>query len=205
MSKVQPRPTPAVAKAPNRVPAGGPRTVIPVKGPAKPQTPVSRAPVAKPATPVSRPAVPRTATPKAAVPKVAPPRAAATKAGAPRPGAVKAAPPAAPKTGNWINRTVQQGVAGVGTYGAGYVYSLGGKVNGIGEGIGNSIANATRNLGQGVAGYGNNIKDQVGVGGSRVATGSNPLGMAGVGAAQAQSATGGVRTAGKPPAAGSFF
>ena len=47
-----------------------------------------------------------------------------------------------------------------------------------------SIAGQTRYWGQGVAGYGNNIKDAVGVGGARVATAGNPLGMAGMGSAQ---------------------
>ncbi len=44
-----------------------------------------------------------------------------------------------------------------------------------------SIASTTRGWGQGVSGYGNNIKDAVGVGGARIATGGNPLGMAGMG------------------------
>ena len=47
-----------------------------------------------------------------------------------------------------------------------------------------SVANTTRGWGQGVAGYGNNIKDSVGVGGPRVSTAGNPLGIAGVGSAQ---------------------
>lgn len=45
------------------------------------------------------------------------------------------------------------------------------------------ITNTTRGWGQGVAGYGNNIKDAVGVGGPRVSTGGNPLGLSGQGSA----------------------
>ncbi|KAK5134632.1 hypothetical protein LTR08_006288 [Meristemomyces frigidus] len=182
MSKPQPRPTPAAAKAPNRVPAGGPRTVIPVKGPAKPRTPVPKAPYSKPTSTASKPPAPRTA--------------------APKPAATRAPPAEAPKAGNWINRTVQNSVAGVGNYGASFVYSLGGGVNKVGEGIGNSITNTTRYWGQGVAGYGNNIKDSVGVGGARISTAGNPLGMAGMGAGQGalpggKAATGRVISAGK--------
>lgn len=44
-----------------------------------------------------------------------------------------------------------------------------------------SITNTTRYWGQGVAGYGNDIKDKVGVAGPRISTAGNPLGMAGVG------------------------
>ena len=178
-------PKAAVPKAvPNRVPAGGPRTVIPIKGPAKPQTPLAKPAVSRPAVPVgARPAAPR---PKVATPKPVPARTA------------PAAPaPAAPKAANWINRTVQNSVAGVGAYGANYVYSLGGRVNGIGEAIGMKITDATRNMGQGVAGYGNTIKDQVGVVGTRAVTGGNPLGIAGTGSSQAQGTTGVVRNAGK--------
>ena len=36
-------------------------------------------------------------------------------------------------------------------------------------------------MGQGVAGYGNDIKDAVGVGGKRVPTAGNPIGLAGPG------------------------
>ncbi|QIW95747.1 hypothetical protein AMS68_001265 [Peltaster fructicola] len=48
-----------------------------------------------------------------------------------------------------------------------------------------SITNATRGWGQGVAAYGNDIKDVVGAGGPRVATAANPLGIAGAGGARA--------------------
>lgn len=47
------------------------------------------------------------------------------------------------------------------------------------------ISDQTRYWGQGVAGYGNDIKDGVAVGGSRVSTAGNPLGMAGMGAGKA--------------------
>ena len=46
------------------------------------------------------------------------------------------------------------------------------------------ISGITRYWGQGVAGYGNNLKDVVGAGGARVSTAGNPLGMAGVGSSQ---------------------
>lgn len=90
----------------------------------------------------------------------------------------------APKAGNWINRTVQNSVAGVGNYAGGFITSIGNSVNKVGEGIGNQISNTTRYWGQGVAGYGNDIKDNVGVGGPRVATAGNPLGLAGQGGAK---------------------
>lgn len=43
-----------------------------------------------------------------------------------------------------------------------------------------------RYWGQGVAGYGNDLKDAVGAGGSRVAVAGNPLGLAGQGSGKAQ-------------------
>jgi len=79
---------------------------------------------------------------------------------------------------------VQGAVAGVGNYAASYVYNAGGAVNKIGEGVGKSISDTTRYWGQGVAGYGNNMKDAVGVGGKRVSTAGNPLGIAGMGSSQ---------------------
>jgi hypothetical protein len=75
-------------------------------------------------------------------------------------------------------------VAGYGNYAGGWIHSIGDGVNKVGEGIGNSINNTTRGWGQGVAGYGNEIKDSVGVGGRRVATAGNPLGLAGQGSAK---------------------
>ena len=61
-----------------------------------------------------------------------------------------------------------------------------------------SITNQTRGWGLGIAGYGNNMKDAVGVGGARVSTAGNPLGMAGMGSAGANAKKGetGVRSAG---------
>jgi len=44
-----------------------------------------------------------------------------------------------------------------------------------------SVTNTTRYWGQGVAGYGNDLKDTVGAGGPRVSTAGNPLGMGGLG------------------------
>ncbi|EME79418.1 uncharacterized protein MYCFIDRAFT_208781 [Pseudocercospora fijiensis CIRAD86] len=95
------------------------------------------------------------------------------------------APSNAQKSGNWVNRTVQNSVAGVGNYAGAFITSIGNSVNKVGEGIGNQISNTTRYWGQGVAGYGNDIKDGVGVGGPRVATAGNPLGLAGQGSAKA--------------------
>lgn len=63
-----------------------------------------------------------------------------------------------------------------------------------------SISNTTRGWGQGIAGYGNDMKDAVGVGGPRVATAGNPLGIAGTGSAKgsgAKAENSGVRNAGK--------
>ena len=63
-----------------------------------------------------------------------------------------------------------------------------------------SIANQARYWGEGVAGYGNTIKDQVGVGGARVPTAGNPLGIAGTGsnkgAAPGGKEAGGTRSSG---------
>jgi hypothetical protein len=49
-----------------------------------------------------------------------------------------------------------------------------------------SVTNMARYWGQGVAGYGNDLKDKVGAGGGRVAVAGNPLGLAGQGAGKAQ-------------------
>jgi hypothetical protein len=46
------------------------------------------------------------------------------------------------------------------------------------------VTNTTRYWGQGVAGYGNNIKDASRAGGPRVPTGGNPLGLGGVGSSK---------------------
>ncbi|KAK3063154.1 hypothetical protein LTR53_019037, partial [Teratosphaeriaceae sp. CCFEE 6253] len=55
-------------------------------------------------------------------------------------GAVASRPQAAaaeaPKAGNWINRTVQNSVAGVGSYAGGFVNNIGDSVNKVGEGLG---------------------------------------------------------------------
>jgi hypothetical protein len=62
------------------------------------------------------------------------------------------------------------------------------------------ITDTTRYWGQGVAGYGNDIKDSVGVGGPRVSTAGNPLGMAGMGSGKSLAPgdkKGGTRNAGK--------
>jgi len=63
-----------------------------------------------------------------------------------------------------------------------------------------------RYWGQGVAGYGNDLKDMVGAGGKRVAVAGNPLGLAGQGSGKAQapgqkSSGGPARSAGKSSAA----
>ncbi|KAK6413116.1 hypothetical protein LTR95_017893, partial [Oleoguttula sp. CCFEE 5521] len=93
-------------------------------------------------------------------------------------------------------------VAGVGDYAGGLVNSVGNAVNSVGQGIGGSVTNTTRYWGQGVAGYGNNVKDMVGAGGSRVSTAGNPLGMSGMGSSQGAMPGGkypnsGTRSAGK--------
>ncbi|EMC95213.1 hypothetical protein BAUCODRAFT_531787 [Baudoinia panamericana UAMH 10762] len=97
---------------------------------------------------------------------------------------------------NWINRTVQSSVANVGNYAGGFIHSIGDSVNAVGDGIGASITNTTRYWGQGVAGYGNDIKDSVAVGGPRIPTAGNPLGMAGMGSSK------GALPGGKPAQAG---
>ncbi|CZT17803.1 uncharacterized protein RCC_03639 [Ramularia collo-cygni] len=102
----------------------------------------------------------------------------------------------APKAGNWINRTVQNSVAGVGNYASSFVYGIGNSVNKVGEGVGNSIANTTRGWGQGVAEQGNYLKDAVGVGGGRVSTSNNPLGLAGAGVSKPTVSSAGKKTSG---------
>ena len=48
-----------------------------------------------------------------------------------------------------------------------------------------SVTNMARYWGQGVAGYGNDLKDAVNAGGPRVAVAGNPLGLAGQGSGRA--------------------
>jgi len=95
---------------------------------------------------------------------------------------------------------VQGGVASVGNYAGGMIGGVGNSVNGIGAGIGNSVTNLTRYLGQGVAGYGNDLKDKVGAGGPRVAVAGNPLGLAGQGSSKAQAP--GQKSVGGPTSGG---
>lgn len=115
------------------------------KAPAKkpiPAKPAARAPAAK--KPVPQP-VKATSKPAARAPTKTPTaaaRAPARKAPVARAAATRApARPAAPKqepakAGNWINRTVQGGVASVGNYAGALVGGVGNSVNGIGAGIG---------------------------------------------------------------------
>ncbi|KAJ9625594.1 hypothetical protein H2203_004353 [Taxawa tesnikishii (nom. ined.)] len=86
--------------------------------------------------------------------------------------------------GNYINRKVQNAVAGVGGMIGGAINAVGNGVTNAGRGAGNTINNTTRYWGQGVAGYGNDIKDRVHASGPRVATAGNPLGLSGVGQAK---------------------
>lgn len=58
-----------------------------------------------------------------------------------------------------------------------------------------SVTNMARYWGQGVAGYGNDLKDAVNAGGPRVAVAGNPLGLAGQGSGRA-SAPGSTKKAG---------
>jgi hypothetical protein len=73
--------------------------------------------------------------------------------------------------------------------------------SGIGFANDISITNQTRYWGQGVAEKGNEIKDSVGIGGPRISTAGNPLGIAGQGAGKGSAPGGkvekGVRNAGK--------
>jgi hypothetical protein len=69
-----------------------------------------------------------------------------------------------------------------------------------------SVTNMARYWGQGVAGYGNDLKDKVGAGGGRIAVAGNPLGLAGQGSGKAQapgqkSVGGPARSAGQGSAA----
>ncbi|TKA23021.1 hypothetical protein B0A50_07239 [Salinomyces thailandicus] len=153
-----------------------PPTRAPIRGP---QAPVAARPIQtnavarKPPTSATRVPAPRQPQQPSALANVATNAASTVTA-----TAANAASP------NWINRAVQSQVANVGNYASGFVYSIGNGVNKVGDGIGGSITNTTRYWGQGVAGYGNNIKDQVGVGGPRVSTAGNPLALAGVGGGQ---------------------
>ena len=121
-------------KAPTKKPI--PAKVTPNKAPAA-KKPVP-APVRSNGTPKAK--VPAARTPAAKTPAA---RAPASKAPAARAPAARApARPAAPKSepakaGNWINRTVQGGVASVGNYAGSLVGGVGNSVNGIGTGIGN--------------------------------------------------------------------
>ncbi|KAI5199382.1 hypothetical protein E4T42_05718 [Aureobasidium subglaciale] len=85
---------------------------------------------------------------------------------------------------NWLSKQVQGYVAGAGKVAGNIVYSVGNGVNNVGRGVGDSITNTTRYWGQGVAGYGNNIKDASRAGGPRVPTGGNPLGLSGPGSSK---------------------
>lgn len=67
-----------------------------------------------------------------------------------------------------------------------------------------SVTNMARYWGQGVAGYGNDLKDAVNAGGPRVAVAGNPLGLAGQGSGRAQApgqkASGAAKSAGRSSA-----
>ncbi|KAL1296690.1 hypothetical protein AAFC00_000166 [Neodothiora populina] len=116
-----------------------------------------------------------TKTPASAVKKTTP-SSTATK---PKPKTSAPAP-----TGNWVNQRVQNTIAGAGSAVGSVAYGVGNGVSSVGRGIGNSIASTTRYWGQGVAGYGNDIKDAVRAGGPRVPTAGNPLGIGGMGSAK---------------------
>ena len=66
------------------------------------------------------------------------PRAPASNAVSKAPAANKQGAAQAPSTGNWINRTVQNSVAGVGNYAGGFVNSIADSVNKVGDGVGAS-------------------------------------------------------------------
>lgn len=185
---------------PTKKPAPTPRTT-----PA--QKPVPRAPAPQTKKPAPTPPTSQSKKPASAPRAKAPAPSGGGVSGAATKALSKAKPtiPAAdePKAGNWINRTVQERVAGIGSYAGGLVNSVGDSVNAVGAGIGNryvfpssllpsvlldstdrclnSITNTTRYWGQGVAGYGNDLKDTVGAGGPRVPVAGNPLGLGGMG------------------------
>ncbi|KAG8623351.1 hypothetical protein KVT40_008327 [Elsinoe batatas] len=85
---------------------------------------------------------------------------------------------------NWISKKVQGYVSGAGNYVGGAIQGVGNGVNNVGKGIGDNISNQTRYWGQGVSGYGNDIKDASKAGGPRVATAGNPLGLSGAGSSK---------------------
>ncbi|KAK1813249.1 hypothetical protein LTR12_012380 [Friedmanniomyces endolithicus] len=185
--------TPMGAKKP--IPAAvKPQQKKPIPAAVRPQTNAKK-PIPAAVRPQTRPAASKppptnniatktgSVTPRAPASNAVSRAPAANKPSAPSAGGQGAAQ--APSTGNWINRTVQNSVAGVGNYAGGFVNSIADSVNKVGDGVGASITSTTRYWGQGVAGYGNNIKDSVGIGGARVSTAGNPLGIAGMGAGQA--------------------
>ncbi|KAK0791309.1 hypothetical protein LTR75_011804 [Friedmanniomyces endolithicus] len=185
--------TPMGAKKP--IPAAvKPQQKKPIPAAVRPQTNAKK-PIPAAVRPQARPAASKppptnniatktgSVTPRAPASNAVSRAPAANKPSAPSAGGQGAAQ--APSMGNWINRTVQNSVAGVGNYAGGFVNSIADSVNKVGDGVGASITSTTRYWGQGVAGYGNNIKDSVGIGGARVSTAGNPLGIAGMGAGQA--------------------
>ena len=119
-------------KAPAKKPV--PAKVTPQRVPAKKPVPQPVKPTNKPAarTPAKAPAA-RTPATKAPAAKAPAAKAPAARAPA-RPAAPKQEPA---RAGNWINRTVQGGVASVGNYAGALVGGVGNSVNGIGTGIGN--------------------------------------------------------------------
>jgi hypothetical protein len=128
--KMSTRP-PTKKSIPAKPAARAPAAKKPVPQPVRNTTPkpaAARAPAAR--APAAR--APAAANKAPAARKAPVARAAATRAPA-RPAAPKQEPA---KAGNWINRTVQGGVASVGNYAGALVGGVGNSVNGIGAGIG---------------------------------------------------------------------
>ena len=120
-------------KAPAKKPI--PAKVTPSRAPAKKPVPQPVKPSNKPAARAPAAKAPAARAPGTKAPAYKAPVATAAKARAPaRPAAPKQEPA---KAGNWINRTVQGGVASVGNYAGALVGGVGSSVNGIGTGIGN--------------------------------------------------------------------
>lgn len=54
-----------------------------------------------------------------------------------KPAIKPSVPPRQEREGNWVSKTIQNSVAGVGNYAGGFINSIGANVNKVGQGVGN--------------------------------------------------------------------
>jgi len=147
---------PTTMSAPARTPMGAkkpipaavkPQQKKPIPAAVRPQTNAKK-PIPAAVRPQTRPAASKppptnniatktgSVTPRAPASNAVSRAPAANKPSAPSAGGQGAAQ--APSMGNWINRTVQNSVAGVGNYAGGFVNSIADSVNKVGDGVGAS-------------------------------------------------------------------